>query len=605
MSLLMSGIVGVGTTAVLITVLAHILAPMLHRVVGQWLTTIWEVSWGAKAQYTALENGKESEESMERNMDGEEAHISDSGSFTDSSSDSSNESHDYEYSAGPRGRWFTNPRLRRLYLFVPPITLGVLLLVRPKSSPYGHLSGTLPFSLMAIFGPPRSEYCSATASLEGIPFPLPHLISKQYWEEPRGYYRGWFPVVESSHEQAEAGEQNSGSGPSGTPTAVSSFRGQHGNETNDERVRNARRFADDDNAVRPTEYFSPMMSSYDSAIDPLRISNLGNDILAPLRQAIEENNIKIRHVVLISLESTRKDVFPLKKGSDLYNTILKSHGPTPDVEAINSLLGSLTPVAEFLTGEAGGFDTNVQHLSEGGSGDWRTQKTSEYGGINVVGALTGSTATCKSLLVGHCGVEPLPVDYTEEVEGQIYQLCLPQILDLFNEKKANLSEDARETKARFQTRPWGSAFVSAVTDQFDRQDELDKHMGFSNVIVRATLSNSSSKFFPPTEPESNYFGYPEKQVKPYIRDLIIQAEEKNERLFLSHLTSSTHHPWSTPKSFGEQKNYMGSASWINHQHLNKYLNTVAYADAWLGEILDELEDTGVANETLVVMVGDQ
>jgi hypothetical protein len=35
------------------------------------------------------------------------------------------------------------------------------------------------------------------------------------------------------------------------------------------------------------------------------------------------------------------------------------------------------------------------------------------------------------------------------------------------------------------------------------------------------------------------------------------------------------------------------------------LNTLGVADRWLGEVLEIIEEAGVANETLVVMVGDQ
>lgn len=103
---------------------------------------------------------------------------------------------------------------------------------------------------------------------------------------------------------------------------------------------------------------------------------------------------------------------------------------------------------------------------------------------------------------------------------------------------------------------------------------------------------------------SNYFGFPETQVKPYIRDLFKQAEEKNERLFLSHFTSSTHHPWATPEAFGDTIDYLGRSRWSPESALNKYLNTVNYVDNWIGQIMDMIEELGVADETLVVMVGD-
>lgn len=39
--------------------------------------------------------------------------------------------------------------------------------------------------------------------------------------------------------------------------------------------------------------------------------------------------------------------------------------------------------------------------------------------------------------------------------------------------------------------------------------------------------------------------------------------------------------------------------------MNDYLNTVRYVDDWLGEILGLLDEAGIANSTLVVIIGDQ
>jgi phosphoglycerol transferase MdoB-like AlkP superfamily enzyme len=90
-----------------------------------------------------------------------------------------------------------------------------------------------------------------------------------------------------------------------------------------------------------------------------------------------------------------------------------------------------------------------------------------------------------------------------------------------------------------------------------------------------------------------------------MRDVIVSAVENNERLFLSHFTSTTHHPWSVPSDY-PREDYWGPDGLVtSHDDINDYLNTVRYVDNWLGEILTLLEETGIANETLVVFVGDQ
>lgn len=93
-------------------------------------------------------------------------------------------------------------------------------------------------------------------------------------------------------------------------------------------------------------------------------------------------------------------------------------------------------------------------------------------------------------------------------------------------------------------------------------------------------------------------------MKPCISDTIDEALENNERLFLSHFTSTTHHPWKVPYEFNREK-YTGSKGNADHENMNKYLNTLRYDDAWLGQILGLLDEKGIANETLVVVLGDQ
>lgn len=99
--------------------------------------------------------------------------------------------------------------------------------------------------------------------------------------------------------------------------------------------------------------------------------------------------------------------------------------------------------------------------------------------------------------------------------------------------------------------------------------------------------------------------YPEPEIYPYMRDAINDAVENKTRLFLSHFTSTTHHPWGTPNEFAELE-YFQTRGVRNKHHddMNAFLNSVRYVDFWLGDVMNLLNDTGTANETLVVLVGD-
>lgn len=89
-----------------------------------------------------------------------------------------------------------------------------------------------------------------------------------------------------------------------------------------------------------------------------------------------------------------------------------------------------------------------------------------------------------------------------------------------------------------------------------------------------------------------------------MKDVIKDAVKNDTRLFLSHFTSTTHHPWGTPSDF-RREHYYADDFLGTHDDMDHYLNAVRYVDTWLGKFMNLLDETGIANETLVVFVGDQ
>lgn len=495
--------------------------------------------------------------------------------------------------------WF-----RRVLFLAPIVTISILLAVRPRHFPFAHMSGSIPFTLVEALSPYSQDLCQA-GSRDFAAFPLPDLISTSNWELPDGAFVGWMPSVNASTK--EKGHRNP-SLPSWLPREQLPGFNRWYHNSNDQVVA-SEQVQDDsvDSTSSKTSNHEKAYEdiSYDPVEDPLRISNLGEDVLLPITEAIKKNKINIKHVVILSLESTRKDVFPLKKNSHLNDAIMKSHGSAKSRTEAASNLAKLTVNAELLTGEVSGYDVPEEPQSPLNQ-TWRNL-SKEKGGLNVVGAFTGSTSTFKSMLGSHCGVQPLPVDFTVEAGDHIYQPCLPSILELFNHNKKSSvkrKDKANHSEKDFRSKPWRSVFVQSITDQYDRQEELNKGIGFTEVITKETLLDPTSKHHPPTEKESNYFGFPETQVKPYLRDIFQQSQDQNERLFLSHFTSSTHHPWNTPEGANGTVDYLKRV-WSAEHPLNRYLNTIKYVDGWIGEVMDMIDEFDMAEETLVVMVGDQ
>ena len=319
---------------------------------------------------------------------------------------------------------------------------------------------------------------------------------------------------------------------------------------------------------------------YSAAKDPLKISNLKEKLLPALRGKLAD--VKIQHVMLIELESTRQDVFPIKSNGLIVDSLAKSFGNRTMPIDIRRKLANLTNTASFLTGD---YDAGFEHAHE-----------KRRGGINIKNAHTMSTYTLKSMVAHLCGINPLVVDFNIEHKSHVYQPCLPHIFDAFNKL------DDTQPKDGFTSFKWRSTFMQSATGTYDKQRRLMSTLGYppSEVVHRQYLQSDSAKFGKVNVTDVGYNGIPETTLEDYITDAFRSAKKNNERLFLTHLTSTTHHPFVIPKDV----EYIPFAEGKALQRLSNYLNTVGYVDRWLAKILSLLDKEGVADETLVIFVGD-
>ncbi|KAG5991250.1 hypothetical protein E4U43_004069 [Claviceps pusilla] len=353
------------------------------------------------------------------------------------------------------------------------------------------------------------------------------------------------------------------------------------------------------------DWYDPDAQHYNAAHDPLGISNMDEDLLAPLRGKLSD--VDIRHIVLIKLESTRKDVFPIKKDGLIWKTLAETweNGTVPN--EVHERLSTLTETARFLTGD---YDDGFEH-----------DETRRRGGINVNNDHTTSTYTLKSVPGTLCGISPMVADFNVEYNHHVYQPCLPQIFDAFNSLSHSgdsaladaLDEAGAESASQDKNRDeagghdytkykWSNSFMMSVTNSYDKQDLLMPKLGYKKeqIISKEYLQSDAAKFGKVTLPEINYYGMRESVIEDYIKDAFKTAKETNRRLFLTHLTSTAHHPFKMP----DEEVYVPLASGDGLEDLSHYVNTVGFVDRWLGRILDILEEQGVSEETLVVLVGD-
>ncbi|KAL1585698.1 hypothetical protein WHR41_05973 [Cladosporium halotolerans] len=326
---------------------------------------------------------------------------------------------------------------------------------------------------------------------------------------------------------------------------------------------------------------------YSAEKDPLELSNLDQELLPEL-QKIDLGDVPIKHVMLMKLESTRKDVFPLKKNAGVWDRLASTFKNNTIPPKIEQQIASLTPMARYLTGDLeNGFANGSHNLERNG----RTFR----GGISAQNAHTTATYTLKSLLGTHCGIVPLVADFNIEYTQHIYQPCLPHIFDAFNDLKCGNESNQGASN-------WTSKYMQSTTLGYDNQDLLMPKLGFSedNIIGGEYLKEEGHKFPPKNISDVNYYGMPEIAIEDYLRDAFATAKKTGDRLFLSHLTSTSHHDFSLPED-EKMVDLAGNKDW---DMLSRYLNSIGYVDRWLGKILDILDEQGVADETLIIFVGD-
>lgn len=329
------------------------------------------------------------------------------------------------------------------------------------------------------------------------------------------------------------------------------------------------------------EYWNNSKPTYNIEADPLRVSNLDQDILPELRDALKK--IDIKHVLVFMLESTRKDLFPFKKDSNFYRHLENSfpHGELP--EDARELLANLTPAANYITGD---YDDGFEHASK-----------PKRGGISFNNAHSASSFTLKSIMGMNCGMTPLTGDFDMEAKYPFYQPCLPHILRAMNDVEQK--ESGKETKKT--SSGWRTSFMQSVTLNYLGFRKIMQKCGFESLVDREYLVSDDAKFGKVTLPDVYYFGFQEPPLEPYIREQFANAKKTGDRVFLTHITGTTHHPFKLPAGEDYVQVARGSAT---NDYISGYINTIGYVDRWISTVLKVLDEEGVADETLVIFQGD-
>jgi hypothetical protein len=397
----------------------------------------------------------------------------------------------YHQLPGPSDlRSLVSNRSRLWTLIASVVTIG-LWLVRP-AVPYNHMTGALPFTMLGEHSRARR------IAIES--FPLPELLAEEYQEPPSGHYKGWAPTMDDFGNTGYGNDKPAwarGPLPAAferwlvdTQTDITSAQSEPilTDESVPDLVSIRSDSEDKNTTAAPRHYF------YNPVQDPMRISNLDLEPLAPLKEALKDHAIPINHIVFVFLESGRKDLFPLKNDSRLYSQIRDTYEIyEEEYEAdLHDKLSQITPIAEILTGEQSGFGSSVDSVN------------SELGGLSFDGILSGSSLSAKSRLVNYCGLGPLPVDFMHENDIIPYQPCLMHILDLFNKRKS-VAPSENSTSDPLE-REWETIYAQSVTGEFQEQTRLIDLLGFNQSLYSENIDLENSTYYHEGMEKINYFG---------------------------------------------------------------------------------------------------
>lgn len=460
--------------------------------------------------------------------------------LNDSEDDSDSDSVDFldQPSKNPAPK--SRPLLLRAFALACGIFVLALRLVRPADSRYNFYSGSLPLEVFKT-----SKYWLGHESVDSLPGDFSWLNGRTALDMFPTF--DWLPASDASQF------------PEWTPFHI--------------------------NSTRLKAYGNGTLEHYNPLKDPLHTPNLENDILAPFQEPIRDGKVKIKHIILVKLESTRQDVWPFRLDNYIVKRIKDSRNDGKVPDAVMESLAELTPNAERLTGWETGFDTGKP-------------RPTPYGGMSFSNAFTSGTYTLKSLTGSLCGVSPMPVESNLEYLHDIYQPCLPHIFESLNEQPNVTNADTDD----WTSWPWHTMWMQSHSANWDYHYRLNPVLGFKDIMIKETIDQTDMKYIPEETEEEEHHGHEDKVLKNYLRDLVADAKKNNTRLFLGHLTHNTHNPWFKP---GDYEQFLADASQGNKRNVNAYINTIRYQDEWIGDVLEVLEEAGIANETLLIMAGDQ
>ena len=177
--------------------------------------------------------------------------------------------------------------------------------------------------------------------------------------------------------------------------------------------------------------------------------------------------------------------------------------------------------------------------------------------------------TTKALVAANCGIYPyLDTKPQETTAGILPRRCLAHV-------------------ARSQG--YATAFFAPVVN-FEKRSQLVGNMGYEVCKLLGDMPQEGYE-------ETNYFG---KEDKIMVNPSMNWVDSVKDRPFLlTYLTLTSHHNYVLPQSFPRRD----FPSAVDEDQENFY-NTVRYTDDFVKDVVTGLEERGLMDNTVVIVVGD-
>lgn len=136
-----------------------------------------------------------------------------------------------------------------------------------------------------------------------------------------------------------------------------------------------------------------------------------------------------------------------------------------------------------------------------------------------------------------------------------------------------------------------SAFFLPTTLHFDADDEVVRALGFDKVVTKESIPEPPSGLVTP-------FGWEDRALLPPIGRWLDQRASDKRPFLLAVMTNVGHTPYGLPPGFHTQR-----FPSLNDKH-ERYLNCMYYIDGYVRDLVQELRDRGLYDNTVLIVLGD-